>query len=139
MAAIVWLGGMVFAHFALRPAAVEVLQPPWRLPLMAAALRRFFAMVAPAVLVIVATGVWLLLQVGMAAAPVGWHIMLTLGGVMAVIFGVIYLRLYPRLVAAVAAADWPRAGAALNGIRQLVLVNLVLGTGVVVSAVLARG
>ena len=30
---IVWVGGMFFAYFCLRPAAVRVLQPPQRLPL----------------------------------------------------------------------------------------------------------
>jgi len=42
-AVVVWIGGMVFAHFCLRPAALATLQPPQRLPLMAAALGRFFA------------------------------------------------------------------------------------------------
>ncbi len=41
LAVVAWVGGMFFAHFCLRPAAVEVLEPPARLPLMLAALRRF--------------------------------------------------------------------------------------------------
>ncbi len=77
--AIVWLGGMVFAHFALRPAAVLVLEPPVRLPLMAQALGRFFRLVAVAVVAIVVSGWVLLARVGMAHAPVGWHVMLALG------------------------------------------------------------
>jgi uncharacterized membrane protein len=46
LAAIVWLGGMAFVHFALRPAAETILEPPQRVPLMVAALRRFFIMAA---------------------------------------------------------------------------------------------
>jgi uncharacterized membrane protein len=40
------------------------------------------------------------------------------------------------MVAAVAASDWPQAGAAMNAIRQLVLTNLLLGVLTVAVAVL---
>ena len=39
---IVWVGGMFVAYMALRPAAVEVLEPYQRLPLMKRTLDRFF-------------------------------------------------------------------------------------------------
>ena len=138
VSAIVWLGGMVFAHFALRPAAVAVLEPPQRLPLMALALGRFFRLVAAAVIVILATGVALLARVGMAQAPVGWHVMLTLGLVMAAVFAVIFVQLYPALTRAVAAREWPAAAGALNRIRVLVMVNMGLGFAAVAAAVWAR-
>ena len=138
VSAIVWLGGMVFAHFALRPAAVAVLEPPQRLPLMALALGRFFRLVAAAVIVILATGVALLARVGMAQAPVGWHVMLTLGLVMAAVFAVIFVQLYPALTRAVAAREWPAAAGALNRIRVLVMVNMGLGFAAVAAAVSAR-
>ena len=44
LAVLVWVGGMVFAHFFLRPALV-LLEPPQRLRLMHEVLRRFFAIV----------------------------------------------------------------------------------------------
>ncbi len=137
-AAIVWLGGMVFAHFALRPAATALLQPPQRLPLMAAALGRFFKLVAVAVLAIVGTGLWLLLRVGMAQAPMGWHIMLLLGLVMAAVFAYIFAACYPRMRNAVAQEQWPLAAQALNRIRQLVALNMVLGFVTVAAAVSVR-
>jgi len=136
--AIVWLGGMVFAHFALRPAAMQVLEPPQRLPLMAQALGRFFRMVAVAVVALVASGVWLLLQVGMGQAPMGWHLMLAIGLLMAVIFSFIYGGLYRALCRAVDARQWPAAAAVLNRIRVLVLVNMTLGFLAVAAAVSAR-
>jgi uncharacterized membrane protein len=55
---------------------------------------------------------------------------------MAVIYLVILLNYYPRLKAAVAAHDWPAGGAAMNVIRPLVLVNLILGTVTVTIALL---
>ena len=42
MGVVVWVGGMFFAHMALRP-AVQSLAPPERLPLLAATLSRFIA------------------------------------------------------------------------------------------------
>jgi uncharacterized membrane protein len=46
---------------------------------------------------------------------------------MTVIFLVIVLGFYPRMKRAVAIQDWPAAGMAMNRIRGLVLVNLLLG------------
>ena len=42
LAALIWVGGMFFAYVALRPAAMEVLDPPQRLRLWDAVFRRFF-------------------------------------------------------------------------------------------------
>lgn len=137
--AIVWIGGMVFAHFALRPAAAQVLEPPLRLPLMAATLGRFFRIVAGAVVAILASGALLIARTGMAQAPTGWHVMLALGVVMAGIFAFIHAGLYPRLRQAVADRQWQPAAALLNRIRVLVLANLGLGVVVVGAAVAARG
>lgn len=138
LAAIVWLGGMVFAHFALRPAAIQVLQAPQRLPLMTQALGRFFRLAAASAVAILASGGALTARVGMAQAPLGWHVMMTLGVVMAAIFTLIYAMLYPRLRSAVDQQLWPAAAAVLNRIRTLVLVNLGMGTLAVGAAVLAR-
>jgi len=124
---IVWVGGMFFAHFCLRPVAAEQLPPAQRLPLLAAVLGRFFVAVALAVVIILLSGFASLKMTGFALAPLHWHAMAGLGLLMAAIFAAIYFRLYPRLQAGVAAEDWPAAGAAMNSIRQLVVTNLLLG------------
>ena len=74
----------------------------------------------------------------MRQAPVGWHIMLALGLLMAAVFTYIYLVLFPRLRERCAASAWPAAAQSLNSIRRLVALNLVLGLCVVVAAVSAR-
>lgn len=134
---IVWLGGMFFAHFCLRPVAAEQLPPPQRLSLLAAVLGRFFVAVALAITLILFSGFASLKLTGFAQAPLHWHVMAGLGLLMVAIFAVIYFRFYPRLRAGVDAADWPVAGAAMNRIRQLVLTNLSLG--VLTLAVVAFG
>jgi uncharacterized membrane protein len=126
-----WIGGMFFAYFCLRPAAAEVLKPPERLPLWAATFARFLPYMAVAVALIVVTGVTLLVTVGFAAAPLGWHVMFA-------VFAYVYLRLFPELRLLSGAAEWASAAVVLNRIRQLVALNLVLGLVAIASAVSAR-
>ena len=135
---IAWVGGMFFAYFCLRPAAIEVLDPPKRLPLWSATFARFLPYAAIADLVILATCITILMQVGFRAAPVGWHAMLALGLIMAAVFAYVYLVLFPKLRDGSAAADWPAAAQALNSIRRLVALNLVLGVCTMVAAISAR-
>lgn len=133
---IIWVGGMFFAHFCLRPVAAAQLPPPQRLPLLAAVLGRFFKVVAVAVGVILVSGFARMAATGFAQAPLHWHMMSGLGLLMAVIFAVIYLLYYPRFKAAVAVSDWPVAGAAMNRIRLLVATNLALGVATLLVATL---
>ncbi|MEO7244704.1 MAG: CopD family protein [Rubrivivax sp.] len=135
---IVWVGGMFFAHQCLRPAALQVLEPPQRLALWAATLQRFLRWAAASVLVVLGSGVAMLARAGFAAAPPGWHVMAAGGLVMAVLFVLVYGVRFPRLRDDVAAARWPAAAAHLNTIRRLVGANLVLAVLVIAAAVSAR-
>lgn len=140
---IAWVGGMIFAHFALRP-AVAALPPPERLTLMHAALGRFFGIVLAAAALSLVTGLWMIGNVARQAAqsggqfhmPLGWTVMAALGIVMVLVFGHIRYALYRRLARAVAAQQWPAAGDALASIRKLVLLNLCLGVLAVAAVVL---
>ena len=131
---IVWIGGMVFAHFFLRP-AVTRLEPPQRLPLMHDVLGRFFQAVLVASLLTLGSGVWMLGRVakqvvqsgGSFEMPLAWTLMAVLGTAMVAIFMHIRFALYKRLGQAVSASDWAAGGAALARIRTWVLVNLALG------------
>lgn len=138
LAIIVWIGGMVFAHFFLRP-AVGALEPAVRVRLMHAVLGRFFGAVLAAIAVSLVTGLWMIGRVakqvvqagGNFNMPLEWTIMATLGIAMMLIFGHIRFVLYKRLNQAVPAADWPAGAAALGQIRSWVLVNLALGVLIV--------
>lgn len=131
---IVWIGGMVFAHFFLRPAVAQ-LEPPARLRLMHDVLGRFFRAVLAASLLTLASGVWMLGRVarqvvqsgGSFEMPLGWTIMAVLGVAMVAIFMYIRFVLYKKLGRAVAASEWAAGGAALAQIRTLVSINLGLG------------
>ena len=126
-AAIVWLGGIAFMLFSLRPAAAELLAPPQRLPLIAQVLHRFFTGVWLAVAILLITGLVMLLGVGMKNAPVGWHLMLGIGMLMFALFGHLYFGPFRRLRLAVSASDWPEGGRRVGQIAKLAMANLVLG------------
>jgi uncharacterized membrane protein len=136
---VVWVGGMFFAHLALRP-AVGALPPPQRLPLLAATLTRFVAWVAVAVLAILGSGAAMIHQLGgFAAVNASVHAMTLLGLAMVAIYVYLVARPLARLRAAVAAGDWPGGGAAMATVRHLVAVNLVLGLVTISIAALGRG
>ena len=143
LAVVVWIGGMVFAHFFLRPAALK-LEPPQRIRLMHGALQRFFAAVLVAIVVILGSGVWMIgnaaktsVQAGLGFnMPLDWTIMATLGIVMMAIFGHIRFALFKRLSKAVASSDWAAGGAALASIRTWVGINLAIGVVIIVVTLL---
>lgn len=138
---LVWVGGMVFAHFFLRP-ALAALQAPDRLRLMHDVLGRFFKAVLLVSTWAVVSGLWMVGRVaketvqggGAFHMPLSWTVMGTLGIAMWLIFGHIRFALYKRLARAVAASDWPLAGVALASIRLWVTVNMALGLLTVVVA-----
>ncbi|MCC7327286.1 MAG: CopD family protein [Burkholderiales bacterium] len=136
---VVWVGGMFFAHMALRPSA-QALPPPQRLPLLAATLARFVGWAGVAIAAILGSGaVMIVMMGGFAAVNASVHAMTGLGVLMMLIYGHLALGPLPRLRAAVAEGVWERAGAAMTQVRRLVAVNLVLGLVTLTIAVLGRG
>jgi uncharacterized membrane protein len=136
-AGIVWLGGMTFMLFALRPALVAQLQGQARLELLALVLKRFFAIVLGAVAALLLTGLHLYgagaKAVGMASIPLGWHLMAGLGITMILLFGHIYFAGFKGLKRAVDTANWPVAASKAAQIHTLVVVNFVLGWAAVIA------
>jgi uncharacterized membrane protein len=135
ISAVVWMGGMTFMLFALRPATVQLMEPQARARLMGEVWRRFFAIVAVAAAVLFGTGTHLYTQAfkaakavaGVGSVPLGWNIMLVLGMLMILIFGHIYFAGFRKFQRAVDAAEWPVAAKAAGLIHILVVVNFALG------------
>lgn len=136
---VVWVGGMFFAHMALRP-SLPALEPPQRLPLLVAVLGRFFRWVALAIPAIVASGAYMIVALGgMAQVGAYVHLMTALGAVMIAIFGYIVALPYRRLASAAKDHAWPAAGVAMQAIRRYVGVNLILGLATTTIAFLGHG
>ncbi len=140
LAAVVWVGGMIFAHNSLRPAAARVLEPPLRLELWVQVFRRFFVLVWISVAVILASGYWMLFNYfgGFAGAGIHIHIMHGAGIIMVLIYMHVFFIPYRRLRQAVIVQDYPLAGAQLNQIRRMVGINIVIGVSVIVIASAGR-
>ena len=132
---VVWVGGMVFAHFFLRPATAD-LAPQLRLALLENVLGRFFTWVAVAILAILASGGLMMAHYG-PDAPTAVRAMAGLGIVMMLLFGHIRFAIYPKLQRAVQSQNWTEGALRMAKIRTWVSVNLALGIITIVLAVLA--
>ena len=137
---VAWVGGMFFAHVCLRPAAAQVLEPPARVRLMHATLRRFFDAVTVAAVLAFATGaamVWIARSAAMKNGlafnmPLDWYTMIGAFFLMLAVFAHVRIVLFRQLADAVATERWPAGSAALGAIRWEVTLNLMLGVFVIV-------
>ena len=133
LGAVVWVGGMFAAYVCLRPAA-GALEGPQRLQLW----RNFFAKFLPwvwvSVLLLLASGYWMLLTTfgGFNDAPLYINLMQAIGWLMIALIVWLFHGHWLKFKRATDAQDWPAAAAHLNRIRQIILVNLPLGLIVVV-------
>jgi uncharacterized membrane protein len=136
LAAVIWVGGMFFAHRALRPVAATLLEPPQRLPLWTQTFLRFFPWVWLAVVLLPATGYAMVFAVfgGMANVGLHVHIMQGLGWLMILLYLHMFFAPFQRLKRAVAIGDWQTGAAQLAQIRRIVGINLILGLIVTVVA-----
>jgi len=136
--AVIWVGGMFFAYMALRPVAASLLEPPLRLPLWVQTFARFFPWVWAAVVLLPATGYWMILGPFEGFANAGWHIhlMQLTGWAMIAIYLHVYFAPYRRLQRAVADQNWPEGAKQLALIRRLIGINLILG---LVTVAIATG
>jgi uncharacterized membrane protein len=139
LSAVLWVGGMFFAHQVLRPVAVRQFEPPQRLRLWSQVFTRFFPWVWLSVVVLLVTGYWMVFKLfgGMANVGLHVHIMQGLGWVMVLLYMHLYFAPFRRLKEAVITEQWSQAGKQLNQMRVIVGINLSLG--LVVIAVAAGG
>lgn len=140
LAAVIWVGGMFFAHTSLRPAAVQVLEPPLRLELWVQVFRRFFVLVWISIALVLITGYWMLFSYFGGFAGAGLHIHIMHGGgiLMVMVYLHVFFAPYRRLKQAVIIQDYPLAGAQLNQIRKMVGINILLGLLVIIVASAGR-
>jgi uncharacterized membrane protein len=139
LGAVVWVGGMFVIYVCLRP-ALGTLEPPQRFRLMRATFQKFFPWVWVAILLLLASGYWMVLVTfrGFAGAPMHIHLMQGIGWLMIALFAWLFHGPWLTLKRAVGAEDWAGAGAALGRIRQIIAINLPLGLLVVVIGASGR-
>jgi len=135
LAATIWVGGMFFAYMALRPAAAE-LEPALRLPLWGRVFKNFFTWVWLAVILLPATGFWLVFNAYSDLTAIGLHvhIMTGLGILMILIYLGVYFIPYLLMRLALMNNEIAKAAKHLAIIRWAVLTNLLLGLTTMVVA-----
>jgi uncharacterized membrane protein len=128
LSAVVWVGGMFFAHQVLRPAA-GALEPGPRLTLWSRVLGRFFAWVFAAIFLLLVTGYAMVFGVyaGFGGVGVYVHLMQGIGIVMMLLFLYLFFMPWRRFSDAVERRHFPAAAKQLDQIRRIVAANLVLG------------
>ena len=146
IAGIVWMGGMTFMLFALRPAALNTLEAQPRAVLMGQVWKRFYALVLVAIVALFATGTHLYTQTFRAArlatgdgsVPLGWNIMLVLGLIMMLIFGHIYFAGFKKYKRALASGEWSIAAKTAGLMHTMTLINFALGWLAILAVRLVR-
>ncbi|MGE5154764.1 MAG: CopD family protein [Bdellovibrio bacteriovorus] len=136
LAGVIWVGGMFFAHFALRPTLKLTLEPPARIQVALGVFRRFFPWVWLCVVVLWVTGGWV--SIFMLNGKLGAHVHVMMGtaAIMTLVFVYLYLTPFGRMRLAVERESWREASAEFARIRHLMGVNLVLGILTVIVAAL---
>ncbi len=142
LAAVSWVGGMVFNLFVLRP-SVGVIDAGDRVKLSLTVLRRFIPLVWLCVVVLAISGTYLsVLKVGspeiLIGSSFGRILLLKLIIVAVMVSIVAYIR-YNRLPLLESLVGTPEIGGVLGGVVSLVRLNLALGALVLLlSGVLAH-
>ncbi len=128
MAAIIWVGGMVFTLWFLRP-ALAAAPKPTALGIWRAVLGRFFTAVWASIAVLLGTGYGVVFfgYDGFAAVGIHVHIMQATGLTMVALFALMWAKPWQDFRRAVAAGQPEAAAKAMKQIRLVVMINMPLG------------
>lgn len=140
LSAVIWVGGMAFAYWFLRPAAGQTLDNPLRQDLWQAVLKRFFTAVWIAVVLLLITGYTMVFGVlgGFGAVGLHVHIMNGLGLLMMLLFAHVFFAPWRRYRQALDRQDRNTAAGKLDQIRLLVGINLAVGLIVIIVGASGR-
>ncbi|SDG84140.1 CopD family protein [Roseospirillum parvum] len=128
LATLVWVGGMFFALIALKPGLAEI-SPDDRLFLWHGTLPRFFAWVWGAIAILWGTGWYIIekLYGGLYAAPGHVHLMMTLAGLMTILFALIQAGPMRRFMKALENGQPAAATNEHQRMKTLITINFTLG------------
>ena len=139
LAAVVWVGGMFFAYMVLRPSAGP-LEPPARLALWHRVFRRFFPWVWASIVLLLVSGYSMVFLHfgGFAGAGLHVNLMQGTGILMMLLFMHLFFGPWRRFGHEVDRQAFPEAAKALDQIRRIVAIKLVLGLLTVIEGASGR-
>jgi uncharacterized membrane protein len=136
LASIIWIGGMFFAHFALRPTLKTKLDPQVRIEVALGVLGRFFPWVWVSIMTLWVSGFAIGVLTHGNKVGLHVHIMMGIALTMTLIFAYLFAFPYREMVRiATGYENWAWAGAKFSQVRKLMFVNLLLGVATVIVAV----
>jgi uncharacterized membrane protein len=135
IAVIIWIGGMFFAHVALRPTIKRSLEPPERIQVALGVFRRFFPWVWACIAVLWISGVWAAIVKFPSGVPLSVHLMMGMALIMTLVFVFLVVFPYRKMKVAVDYENWRWASAKFAAMRKLMAFNLLLGMLTAVIAV----
>ncbi|MBF0158923.1 MAG: CopD family protein [Magnetococcales bacterium] len=143
LAVTLWVGGMFFAHFMLRPSVMDPalnLGLESRVLLWSQVLQRFVRVVWVIVLLLPVTGYTMIIFYlgGLSAQPLHVHLMQGTAWIMIALFVHLYTGPFRRMQWMVKQLLIPEAGLYLGRIRTVVTVNMTIGMVTVVLATAGR-
>lgn len=133
LGAILWVGGLYFMVYIVRPVAESNLEPPARQAFMYRTMGRYFVRLWIIVAVILGTGFTMIFGVygGFGQLPVRIHIMTGIGLLMTLIFAFVHFFLLPSVGEAIKEGDLKKGKKYIHLIRDLARLNMGLGTAIV--------
>ncbi|MBF0368302.1 MAG: hypothetical protein HQL52_02495 [Magnetococcales bacterium] len=139
LAAVFWVGSMFFAHVVVRPSSQD-LELTLRVKLWTQILGRFFVVVWCVAILLPASGYWMVVSYFGGFTDLALHVIIMqgLGWTMIVIFVSVFFSPYQHLKRMIRQELFPEAGMYILRIRKFMLVNLILGIMVVLTAVSGR-
>ncbi|MCB1877028.1 MAG: CopD family protein [Chromatiales bacterium] len=136
IAGMLWVGGIFFSHMVLRPAALP-LDPAQRVPLWGRVFAGFFPWVWGFVAVLLITGYADVMMRFGGFVSLHLKAMHGIGMLMFLLYAWLYFFPYRKMRKALANSDIPTAAAAMNRIRPVMVINLILG--LIVTAIGVMG
>ena len=136
VAALIWVGGLFFILFILRPASIRI-DPPQRFRLFGRVFKYFSPWVWGSIATLLITGYWMQLS-GNGTPGLHTHMMQGFGIFMMFLFGHLYHAPYKRFREALDEESWAKTNYQANRMRRAVRWSLVLGVFTVIVATTGR-
>lgn len=128
LAGTVWVGGMFFSLFVMRPAIKGIAETEARVRLTLAVYRRFFPWVWVAIVGLWVSGLWLMVAEQQHGVALHVHLMMGIAFLMTLIFAWLFAFPYRQTIRiATGYENWGWATSKISQVRRLMALNLALG------------
>ncbi|MGB0989473.1 hypothetical protein CRV03_09305 [Arcobacter sp. F155] len=141
LSAVVWLGGMIVMRFAVHYSMQKVDEPKIKLGRTLESLKRFFSMVIPSIIILLATAIIMIIALGFKGTELYSTVIAkeAIWIIMTVVFTIIYVK-RNQAQKAFDKGEFPLAKQKLEPIASfLIPLNIVLGLIAIYLGVTLRG